>query len=257
MKIIIILILNFLVISCAPSSGELIRSTVSESGGYGTIYFQGSKITGNFSNNNQFCKSCTSERSTPETSSRWGTKLIIIGDRKVVNNSWTYSGIQNFEITIQENKYDDIIYVGNAGKNCSEALCNMEVKTVNYKSKNYNVNTTSTKEAREIVFNQIREKEKIAKELKLKQEEEKAKEEKIAKFKTLCSEMGFVEETEGMSNCILQLLTKSSNQVVVTTDDSSLSEQNQIMEEQTRIMERQLRQQRLQNLRESQKLFKR
>ena len=68
-------------------------------------------------------------------------------------------------------------------------------------------------------------------------------------------DIGFKLETEKMADCILQLMLSDNKQVVVSSDNSSQSAQNRIMEEQTRIMERQLRQQRLQNLRESQKTF--
>ena len=78
----------------------------------------------------------------------------------------------------------------------------------------------------------------------------------IEEKRQMCLDIGFKLESEKMADSILQLMLNEKNEVVVTTNNnSSLSEQNRIMEEQTRIMERQLRQQRLENLRESQKTF--
>ena len=78
----------------------------------------------------------------------------------------------------------------------------------------------------------------------------------IDEKRQMCLDIGFKIDTEKMADCILQLVLNESSQTIITTNDNgSLSEQNRIMEEQTRIMERQLRQQRLENLRESQKTF--
>ena len=78
----------------------------------------------------------------------------------------------------------------------------------------------------------------------------------IDEKRQMCLDIGFKIDTEKMADCILQLVLNESSQTIITTNDNgSLSEQNRIMEEQTRIMQKQLRQQRLENLRESQKTF--
>ena len=75
----------------------------------------------------------------------------------------------------------------------------------------------------------------------------------IKEKRQICLDIGFKLETEKMAECILQLMLNDNKQVVVSSGNGSLSEQNRIMEEQTRIMERQLRIQRQQNIREQTK----
>ena len=67
--------------------------------------------------------------------------------------------------------------------------------------------------------------------------------------------MGFNEETEGMANCILQLTLQENKNQTASASSSSDSEMIGLMDEQNRIMKRQLRQQKLQNYREQQKVF--
>ena len=93
---------------------------------------------------------------------------------------------------------------------------------------------------------------KAEKELAKQKEKEEAKLVAINLKKGTCIEMGFTDETEGMANCILQL-TLQDNQS--NTSGSNNNGVVDAMNEQTIIMERQLRQQRINNLRESQKIF--
>ena len=99
-------------------------------------------------------------------------------------------------------------------------------------------------------INKITKKDDIKKELLLASVNEK---------RDLCFSMGFEENTEGLANCILQLMLhenknpKTKEQTVVITTESNNNQQTNIMSEQTRIMQRQLELQELQN---SQKMMK-
>ena len=64
--------------------------------------------------------------------------------------------------------------------------------------------------------------------------------------------MGFVNETDPMANCILQLMLEEDKSSSNSSSSSSLSS---AMKEQTRIMENQLRLQRLEQNRENMQRF--
>ena len=64
-----------------------------------------------------------------------------------------------------------------------------------------------------------------------------------------CTKMGFESETEGMANCVLQLMLEENQAKSTTTVSSSDSGMVSAMNDQTRIMEKQLRLQRLENSR--------
>jgi len=64
-----------------------------------------------------------------------------------------------------------------------------------------------------------------------------------------CTTMGFESETEGMANCVLQLMLQENQGQSTTTISSSDSGMVSAMNDQTRIMEKQLRLQRLENSR--------
>ncbi len=242
-----------LLISCAPQSGDYISSNVPAGGGYGTEYYKDLKITGKFSADRQTCTGCNIVIDLPNENLY---VLVSDVDMNTINGDWKMSGLQKFNIYWDKNKSNEMEFIGTSGKNCKDFLCNMKINKVNYKNESYLIDASTTKDAKNIVFEKIREKEKIAKEKKQKEKDERLKQERIAKNKILCTEMGFSENTDGMSNCILQLLTKTDKKVIVNNSNNDyLDEQNEIMEEQTRIMKRKLRQQRLKNLRESQKTF--
>jgi hypothetical protein len=111
---------------------------------------------------------------------------------------------------------------------------------------------------------ELEEKKRKEEEEKKKEEEEKKKEEEKIKKKeeallasielkrNVCKKMGFVNETDSMANCILQLMLEENKSSSNSSSSSSLSS---AMKEQTRIMENQLRLQRLEQTRENMQRF--
>ena len=86
----------------------------------------------------------------------------------------------------------------------------------------------------------------------------------INKKRSLCTKIGFENETEGMANCILQLMSEENKeqQVVIVGNNSSsdglassMDDQNAIMNQQTLIMQKQLKLQRIQNSQKALKSF--
>jgi len=91
------------------------------------------------------------------------------------------------------------------------------------------------------------EEKRIAKEL----EEEKKKQEaflaSINNKRSLCTSIGFENETEGMKNCILQLMLEENNKAVVVAGGSSNDALTNAMRQQNKIMAQQLRLQKIEN----------
>ncbi len=99
------------------------------------------------------------------------------------------------------------------------------------------------------------EKEKKEKELARKKKKEEAELAILEEKKGTCKTMGFNDETEGMANCILQLTLQENKNQTASSSSSSDAAMVDLMDEQNRIMKRQLRQQKLQNFREQQKIY--
>jgi len=93
------------------------------------------------------------------------------------------------------------------------------------------------------------EKEKKNKELAEQRKKEESLLASINLKRASCTTMGFESETEGMANCVLQLMLQENQGQSTTTISSSDSGMVSAMNDQTRIMEKQLRLQRLENSR--------
>ena len=99
----------------------------------------------------------------------------------------------------------------------------------------------------------IKEEKRIA---KMKEEQDKRQEALLVSINTkreVCLNIGFANETEDMSNCILQLMLQENQGASTTTVDNSAMVS--AMNEQNRIMEKQLRLQKFENTQKQMKTF--
>ena len=89
------------------------------------------------------------------------------------------------------------------------------------------------------------EEKKIAKELEEQKKKEKLLLASINLKRDICTKIGFENETEGMSNCILQLMLQENEGKTTTTINTSDSGTARALNKQNEILEKQLRLQKL------------